>query len=208
MSSTNVYFIRAGRAGREDLSVRTPELAPLNGKTVALFGLGCIGAAIAVELARCGIGALRMLDHDYVDPATTARWPFGLAAAGALKADYLRNFIETNYPTTAVTSSVHRLGGINLGDQADVPSDREVLVTMIESASLIVDATTEEGVQHFLANYARVRWRYRTSAWPAVLEVGVARFSASSQARLRVAGCVTALQSGRHYPSAALTPAG
>ena len=72
-----LYFARAFRAGPGEASVRTPELRSLGAKTIAQFGVGCLGAASALEFVRAGIGELRILDRDHVDPGTIGRWPLG-----------------------------------------------------------------------------------------------------------------------------------
>lgn len=150
-----IYFCRAGRAGRTDVLLRTPELEPLRNKTVAVFGAGCLGAPSALEFARAGVGRLRLLDHDFVDPATIARWPFGLAAAGLPKVAVLKSFIEQNYPSTDVHAFTHTVGGVEFQRHKGIPSDHEVIQKMTEDASLIYDATAELGVQQFLADHAR-----------------------------------------------------
>lgn len=146
---TTHYFARACRAAPTDLSIRIPELAPLAGHTVALFGLGALGAPVALELARCGIGGLRILDHDFVDPATTVRWPFGLQAAGYGKAYVLADFIGRNYPFTKVEPVPFFIGGA-----AEEALGEDCLGKMIEGASILVDATAEVGIQHLLSDIA------------------------------------------------------
>jgi molybdopterin/thiamine biosynthesis adenylyltransferase len=136
-----------------DLDERTPELRPLRDKMVALFGLGCIGAPSALELARAGIGELRILDDDIVDPSTIRRWPIGLSAAGLPKALVLRDLIARDYPYTRVVPVISRLGAVRLGPFEGMPEE-EILDKMIAGASLIYDATAETGVQQFLSERA------------------------------------------------------
>ena len=152
-STGAVYFSRAGRSGRDAVQERTPELRPLAKRTVALFGLGCVGAPSAMELARAAVGELRVLDHDHVDPATTGRWPFGLSAAGLRKAEVITEAITKDYPSTSVTGIVHRLGGVR-APKAGARTDGDVLRQMTEGASLIYDATAELGVHHLLSDRA------------------------------------------------------
>lgn len=147
------YFSRPGRAGKADMLVRTPELEPLREKAISVFGLGCIGAPSALELARAGVGGLRILDHDFIDPATVARWPFGLSVAGLPKASVVASFIAQNYPSTKVDAVIHRLGAVRMSPEAH--SDSDVLRQMTEGTSLIYDATAELGVQHVLTDYAK-----------------------------------------------------
>lgn len=146
-------LLRAGRAGRQDLSARIPELATLARQRVAVFGLGGLGAPAALELARCGVGELRLLDHDVVEPGTIVRWPLGLASAGRAKAEALKDFIAGNYPRSKVVAWTHRLGAVPPGR----PSDLEILDRITEGVDLIYDATAEDGIQYLLTDLARER---------------------------------------------------
>ena len=149
------YFARPGRAGRQDVLARIPELEPLGQKAVAVFGLGCLGAPSALEFARAGVRGLSLVDHDVVDPATMGRWPFGLTASGTPKAVVLQQFIESNYPATRVRSFVRRVGAVRT-DPA-TPSEVEALDEIVRGSSLVYDATAEWGVQSLLSDYARER---------------------------------------------------
>ena len=152
-TETMIYFARAGRAGVNDIFVRSPELRVLREKTLAVFGLGCLGAPSTLEFARAGIGELRIVDRDLVDLVTIGRWPFGLSAAGLPKALVLADFIPRNYPSTRLMPEVHCIGGVR-EPGGDVPSDLEVIDRVIEGASAIYDATAEIGVQHYLSRLA------------------------------------------------------
>lgn len=135
------------------MSLRLPELRALANKKVAVYGAGCLGATCILELARAGIGELGILDLDFVDPGTIGRWPLGMQAAGLPKVNALREFIESNYPRTTVSGFVHRIGAVRREDVGELP-DLEVLNTINSEAWLILDATAELGVQHFLADTA------------------------------------------------------
>jgi molybdopterin/thiamine biosynthesis adenylyltransferase len=132
----------------------------LGDHAVSIFGLGCEGSPSALEFARAGIGGLRLLDHDVVDPATTVRWQFGLAAAGLLKAATLHQIIAVNYPYVSVSHDVHRIGvarSVAPTGEVDAKSETAVMASMLDGASLLYDATAEWGVQRFLAEEARKR---------------------------------------------------
>lgn len=153
--NTNYYFSRAGRAGPQDMHVRAPELEPLRSRTVALFGLGCVGAPSAIELARAGIGELRILDHDTIDAGTISRWPLGLSVAGRKKVSVMAEWIRRDYPHTKIVEYDHAVGGARFGDLTRAPADEEILRKMTAGAALIYDATAEIGIQHFLTDLAR-----------------------------------------------------
>lgn len=147
------YFARAGRAGTKDLLVRAPELSHLPRMKVAVFGAGCLGSACTAELARAGVGEVRILDQDIVDPGTIGRWLLGMSAVGLPKVDVLESFIQTNYPSTTVRTFRHCLGAVRHGDPEEVP-DQVILDKMTDGVSLILDTTAEVGVQHLLGDVA------------------------------------------------------
>jgi molybdopterin/thiamine biosynthesis adenylyltransferase len=141
------YLSRAGRAGQTDLAQRIPELAPLREARVLVFGAGCIGAPSILEFARSCIGELRLVDHDVVDPATTVRWPFGLAVAGQYKVRVLANLISEQYPYTTAVPSILRVGSVRTGGL----SHRALLDDLLDGTSLVYDATADWAVQRFLS---------------------------------------------------------
>lgn len=148
-----VYLTRPGRAGRSDLAARIPELSSLHNRKVAIIGLGGVGWASAIELARNGVGQLRLLDYDFVEPGTTVRWALGLSSAGRQKTAALADFIRNNYPYTTVITHDHRIGGIfNEGI-----SEKEVFENLLDGIDLLYDSTAEGGIQYLLSNLAAER---------------------------------------------------
>lgn len=153
---SQAFYVRAGRAGASDLSVRVPELAPLRDCTVSVFGLGALGSPAVLELAKAGLGELRVVDCDVVDPGTSVRWSLGLSVAGLPKDEVLSDFIGQNYPFTKVVHFRHRIGGTrSANDCAAMPADQEIIHKMTAGTSAILDATAEVGVQHLLSDIAR-----------------------------------------------------
>ena len=154
------YLARPGRYAPGDLAARAPELRPLRAHTVAVFGLGCLGAPSAFEFARASVGGLRLLDHDVIDPATTMRWPLGIMVAGGQKAPVLAQILEAQYPYVSIAAEVHHIGAPRPAGPDGLPLDEPeaaVLTRMLDGASLLYDATAEWGVQRFLAGLARDR---------------------------------------------------
>lgn len=147
------FLARVGRFGSTDFRQRVPSIKDLDTTTAAIFGLGCIGAATAIELARAGIGELRVWDHDFVDPATVVRWPLGMVAAGLLKVKAVADFVAKHYPYTKVLGWNGRIGAVRDGG----PSNADTLDETLAGANLLIDATAEYGVQYFLAEQARMR---------------------------------------------------
>lgn len=148
-----VYFlVRPGRAGRQDMIARIPELRPLADKVVTVFGLGCLGSPSALEFARAHVGDLRLVDGDVVEPGTIVRWAFGMPASGWWKSKVLHDHIRHHYPYTRVSWEHHGLGAAR--DEPGQPSELELVSRMVSGSSLIYDSTAELGVQHYLSDLA------------------------------------------------------
>lgn len=143
-------------ASPKSLFDRIPELQPLQMKTVAVFGLGCLGAPSVLEFARSGIGFIRIVDYDIVDPATTVRWPFGFAAAGKKKVSVLSDFINKNYPYIQCETHDFKVGQLRDISSGNTP-DQEVIDEILRDVDLVYDCTADLGVQHFLTDYVRNR---------------------------------------------------
>ncbi len=139
------FLARTVRMGRMDLEQRLPEMTLLRRFKVAVLGLGCLGATCALEIARAGVGSVRLVDHDFVEGGTAVRWPFGLTSVGRAKTEVIEEFIRANYPHVHVLARNYRIGGV--GDLA-------VFAELLDDADLIIDATVEEGIHHALAQYA------------------------------------------------------
>ena len=158
-----MYLARPHRYALADLIQRAPELTSLSAHSVAIFGLGCLGAPSALEFAKATVGGLRLLDDDQVDAATTLRWPIGLGAVGLPKVDAVRILVERDYPYVRVEASFpHRLGDVrNLSAEqlqsGEFPSEQHVLAAMLDGASMIYDACAERSVQYLLSQIARAR---------------------------------------------------
>jgi len=146
MSRTDL--VRAGRAGRIDFSVRTPTLSFLHNKRITVVGLGSVGAPIAIELARSGIGEISLIDFDFVEPGSVVRWPLGNSAFGLQKTAALKQFIGLNYPFTKVETVEYRFGSHPFDPKANLQG-------VLSRADLLIDATAELAIHQFLSDYAK-----------------------------------------------------
>jgi molybdopterin/thiamine biosynthesis adenylyltransferase len=145
------HFIRTARASGSQMQARVPELSVLPSKKIAIIGLGCMGGPSAIEFARAGVGEVRLMDDDSVEPGTTVRWPLGFSAVGRAKADALQSFIESNFPYTKVRGGVFRMGAVpGIGG-----TSLEEYEAFLENVDLIYDATAEEGINYLLSQLAR-----------------------------------------------------
>lgn len=180
-----VAIVRTLRAGADDIGARAPSFRLLREKKIALFGLGAIGAPLALELARNGCGLIRLVDHDIVEPGNSIRWPLGASAWGAPKSSALPAFIEAEYPWTRVELEAHNIG-VQAGDDA-------LLRKVLEGVDIAIDATAAYGVTTVLSDYCSERNvpLIALYASPPVSGGVVARFAPGS-------GCPTSLEFAHH----------
>ncbi|MBD3620360.1 MAG: ThiF family adenylyltransferase [Chromatiales bacterium] len=148
------YLARADRVDRKTWQARIPMLSPLANKKILLVGAGAIGSAIAYQLARAGIGRLHIVDGDHIQFANTVRWQYGFACTGHLKAFQLAQILKIEYPFLEVTGFA---GFIGEAKRADSRGEAAVLDDALPEADLVIDATAEYCITHFLTEYARER---------------------------------------------------
>lgn len=145
--------LRTQQYSEAEIARRVPEVGFLRDKTTLIVGLGSLGAPIAIELARLGIGRLILIDHDVVDPSASVRWPLGAKYAGWFKVEAIRDFIQHHYPySTPDTKDLYR---IQIGLHALEKDSFDAHLNRIQQADIIIDATAEDGVNVFLSDMCR-----------------------------------------------------
>lgn len=154
-SSIQHYLARADQISEKVVQARIPRVRPLSQKRILIVGLGSLGSAFAWQMARAGIGSLHLMDFDHVHIGNAPRWMLGLTATGHSKAQILSYYLQQEYPFAQIKFWNHRLGSIKYSPSH--PSDSEVLPQALEGVDLIVDATAEWCVSHFLSDLAKER---------------------------------------------------
>lgn len=154
-------YAKASRISASDINVRIPKLKPLQEKSIAIIGLGSLGASSAIEFARNGIREIRLLDYDTVNAATTVRWPLGISAAEVMKIAAIKDFIESNYPFTKVDNVNLKIGQSRATGKTPsdnfLPFDLPEIDKILNNISLVFDASAEGGVTHFFSEECRRR---------------------------------------------------
>jgi hypothetical protein len=199
-------FVRTSRAGLDDLAARMPAVRGLRSRCVVVVGLGALGSPAALELARSGVGALRLVEHDHMDPATSRRWARGWSAFGHRKTTSLAGEIARDWPWTRVETHELRIGAVQ--EAVETPQG-EQLAAILEGADLVLDATAEVGVNHILSEMTRVRGipYVLMNATPGAWGGMVARFNAQPGDRCWM--CLRhALYTTHALPLPAADPAG
>jgi hypothetical protein len=152
--NSGIYLTKGERIAPEDLFARVPRLAGIETKAAALFGLGSLGAPLALELGRAQLGDLRVLDHDVVDAGTIVRWPVGLPAVGSAKTVVIELTLKSYFPYINCQSVSRQLGAApSRANGTD--NDIDVIEKMIAGTDLVIDATAEIAIQQLVGDLAR-----------------------------------------------------
>lgn len=101
-------------------------------KKVAIYGLGGVGAAAAVDLLRTGVGNLHVLDFDIISVSNLNRLVFGFRNnLGQNKTDVLKEIAGLINPEADIISSELFMKGINTS--FCIPEDVDFHIDAIDS---------------------------------------------------------------------------
>ncbi|MGR4975806.1 ThiF family adenylyltransferase [Pseudomonas sp. LARHCG127] len=111
----------------------------LSGKNIALIGCGAVGGFLSDLLAKQGAGflggRLALIDHDRLSVGNLGRHYLGFGQVGEFKSDALKRELSGKYPEINVLSSTGRIKKTD----------------SIKDYDLIIDATGNQGLSHFLS---------------------------------------------------------
>lgn len=133
----------------KELQYRIPALTPLRDKTIAVIGLGALGAPSVIEFAKAGVEKIHILDYDTVDVGPTVRWPLGMQAVGMFKVNAIESFVRANYPQVKIKIHYKRIGSCR-NPERDKENELQFLENLVKESHLIYDASVEHGVHHLL----------------------------------------------------------
>jgi molybdopterin/thiamine biosynthesis adenylyltransferase len=150
----SAQFIRADWGGENAWMQRAPALRSVRAKSALIVGLGSLGSPLTLQLARAGVGELHLIDCDQLQVGNTIRWALGWGSAGLPKSLALKNYILNDYPYTQVHAYNVRIGSPTPGDGCTI-SDYDRVRLVGEQIDLIIDATANHRVSHFLSDLAK-----------------------------------------------------
>ena len=87
--------------------------------TIGIAGLGGLGSAVALTLARTGAGQLIIVDFDRVDDTNILRQQYHLAQIGMLKTEAMRELLQAVAPRTVISVHTVRLDPQNIPEIFD-----------------------------------------------------------------------------------------
>lgn len=110
---------------------------------VAVAGLGGLGSAIALSLARTGVGQLHLVDFDVVEPSNLNRQQYRITHLGMEKAEALKQEIAEVNPFVQVVSETVR---VHSGNAADLFRDDQIVCEAFdrpEAKAMLVNTLLE-----------------------------------------------------------------
>lgn len=167
---TNHTLIRAEQFSNESRWARAPRATHIATKKALVIGLGAIGAPLAWQLARAGIGELRCVDFDSVQIGNLPRWLYGMPEIGKSKSASLAANLQLSYPPLICEGIEHRIGAI-----VSTPAQYARYQASLNEVDILVDATAEIAVNQHLQNVAREKnipyvWAYGSpGGWGGVI---------------------------------------
>ena len=109
---------------------------------VGIAGLGGLGSAVAISLARTGIGRLILADHDVVEPSNLNRQQYLIRHLGMAKTEALRELLAEINPYVDVTTVKLKL------DPQNIPG-------VFRSADIIVECFDDASAKSMLLGSVR-----------------------------------------------------
>ncbi|EFO81190.1 ThiF family protein, putative [Oscillochloris trichoides DG-6] len=105
----------------------------LANKRVAVIGLGSGGSVVATQLARCGVGHMRLVDFDRLEVHNIARHVCGLHDIGRYKTRAMRDLLYDISPAIQVETF-----------ELNILDDLDALGAIVSDCDLVVAATDRE----------------------------------------------------------------
>jgi molybdopterin/thiamine biosynthesis adenylyltransferase len=125
---------------------RIPQLAGLRSAHMIVIGAGSVGAPVALELAKAGVGRLDLVDNDSYDVNNAVRHVLGTSHAGEPKSEAVAAMCCELNPFCDVYAHA-----VAIGDR----EARGLVNRLLQSATLVIDTTGAQTVGRFLTERAR-----------------------------------------------------
>jgi len=129
---------------------RIPELTGLEGKRVLVLGGGTLGADVALELAKAGIGHLDLIDFDRYEVNNSVRHVLGMESVGLAKTDAVAQACRRANPFCVVQPLNLQLGAAKW----EGASALEQVEVLLAETDAVVDTTGSHQLQRLLGRLA------------------------------------------------------
>jgi sulfur carrier protein ThiS adenylyltransferase len=146
-----IIFIQKGKIPSPEefeclmMARHTPEIhQKIKKSIVGIAGLGGLGSAIAIALARIGVGKLILVDFDVVEPSNLNRQQYFVHQIGMLKVEALQKNVAAINPYVKIQVSQEKLDRNNV---ERIFKEAEVVVEAFDHAeekAMLINAVSEK----------------------------------------------------------------
>ena len=144
---------------------RIPRLKELRKRSVAVIGLGAVGSQVAVELARAGVGRLKLIDGDILEPANLVRHACTLQQVGLPKSTAVANQLRLIAPKCEVRAFSINFGATDVASPDDTRRVNSLLYAATETCDMIIGAAADEDVNYLISRVAADQGIAQVYAW-------------------------------------------
>lgn len=124
--------------------------ATLAKKQVCIVGLGTGGSIVAAQLAKAGVGKIKLVDFDRLEVGNVSRHLCGLKDVGRLKVDAVRDYLYNCSPIVEVETF-----------NFDVTANPTLISQVLVGCDVLVGATDSEDAKGYLN---RLAWKAQIPA--------------------------------------------
>jgi len=118
------------------------KLDKLDKAHICIAGLGGVGAAAAMDLVRCGVGKLSVIDFDSIQESNLNRLYFGYSdTVGRLKTEVFKEFAQRINPDISIQIYSTIMQGAQIGEV--LPSDCDFYLDCIDTLNPKVNLISE-----------------------------------------------------------------
>ncbi len=122
----------------------------MKNSVVGIAGLGGLGSAVAIALARVGVGTLILVDFDVVEPSNLNRQQYFVHQIGMPKVEALRENLSKMNPYVTVRTHNEKLDRNNV---ESIFKDAEVIVEAFDRAdqkAMLINAISEKMPEKYI----------------------------------------------------------
>ena len=103
-----------------------------------MFGAGSVGSIATVELAKCGVGTIRVVDHDVLAHANLSRHAAGRSFVGYPKVDAVARLIKDRNPNAKVETHFTKV------------STEETIHLLVQGSDVVICAIDDKPAMHMI----------------------------------------------------------
>lgn len=135
----------------------------LKSASVAIIGLGGLGSNAAISLARMGVGRIKLIDYDYVEPSNINRQYYFLDQLGLPKTSALDTTIKRINPYLQIDTEQIKITSENI---ITATKDYNVIIEAVDDAitkKMIISSLLNFDIDSYIIGASGIAGLYDTS---------------------------------------------